>query len=164
MDELDAIDIKILNTLQERGNITNLKLSELVGLSPSPCLQRVKRLRKAGYIIGYNAQINAGKILASVVIYTKITLSEQTVRQYSIFENAIKNIHEIIECSLMSGEFNYLLKIICVDINHYNELMQTMMEMDIGIKAVSMFVEIRNVKREASIPLATLLSRQRTTG
>lgn len=153
---LDAIDLKILTALQAQGNLTNLKLAELVGLSPSPCLQRVNRLRKAGYIRGVTAILNTGKIFPSIVVFVKVNLSEQTVRQFSIFESAVQNIPEILECCLMSGEFNYFLKMIARDLDHFNQLTQSMMEMGIGIKTLSFFVEIRNVKRTPVIPIDSL--------
>jgi DNA-binding Lrp family transcriptional regulator len=157
MDTLDAIDLKILTALQAQGDLTNLKLAELVGLSPSPCLQRVRRLRKTGYIRGCTTIINTAKLFPSIVIYTKITLAEQTVRQYTIFENAVQKIPEVLECSLMSGEFNYFLKVISRDIDHFNSIIQSMMEMDIGIKNFSIFIEIRNVKRTGVVPIQSLL-------
>jgi len=153
---LDAIDLKILTVLQEQGNLTNLKLAELVGLSPSPCLQRVNRLRKASYIRGVSAILNTEKIFPSIVVYVKVNLSQQTIREFNLFEKAVKNIPEILECSLMSGEFNYFLKVITRDLDHFNQLMQSMMEMDIGVKTFSVFVQIRNVKRTPIIPIASL--------
>ncbi|CAL8981379.1 Leucine-responsive regulatory protein [Rhodoplanes serenus] len=155
---LDAIDLRILDTLQAQGDLTNLKLAEIVGLSPSPCLQRVKRLRKAGYIRGFTAVLNVGKLAPSVIVYTRIRLSEQTARQYAIFETAIMKLPQVLECSLMSGEFDYFLKIIARDFDHYHELMTTMLEMDIGIKNHAMFVEVRNVKRSLAVPLEALVS------
>lgn len=156
MNSLDAIDLKILTVLQSQGNLTNLKLAELVGLSPSPCLQRVNRLRKAGYIRGVTAILNIAKLFPSVVVFVKVNLAEQTVRQFTMFESAVQNIPEVLECSLMSGEFNYFLKVIARDLDHFNELMQSMMEMGIGIKTFSIFVEIRNVKRTPLVPIDSL--------
>jgi DNA-binding Lrp family transcriptional regulator len=160
MDTLDAIDLKILTALQAQGDLTNLKLAELVGLSPSPCLQRVRRLRKAGYVRGVTVIVNTAKLFPSVIVYTKITLAEQTVRRFTMFENAIQKIPEVLECSLMSGEFNYFLKVISRDLEHFNALIQSMMEMDIGIKTFSMFVEIRSVKRTSVVPLELLMRKQ----
>lgn len=156
MNALDAIDLKILTVLQSQGNLTNLKVAELVGLSPSPCLQRVNRLRKAGYIRGVTAILNTAKIFPSVIVYVKVNLSEQTVRQFTLFESAVQNVPEVLECSLMSGEFNYFLKVIARNLDHFNELMQFMMEMGIGIKTFSAFVEIRNVKRTPVVPIDSL--------
>lgn len=160
MDKLDSIDLKILEVLQTQGDLTNLKLASLVGLSPSPCLQRVRRLRKGGFIRGFYAVLDLAKLAPSIMIYTRIRLSEQTVRQYGLFETAMQKIPEVLECSLMSGEFDYFLKVIARDLDHYNELIQSMMEMDIGIKNFSMFVEIRNVKRTPIFPLGSLAARR----
>jgi DNA-binding Lrp family transcriptional regulator len=157
MEKLDGIDLKILEVLQSQGDLTNLKLASIVGLSPSPCLQRVKRLRSAGYIRSFAAILDPAKLGSFIVIYTKIGLSEQTVRQYSIFETAICKIGEVIECSLMSGEFDYFLKVMARDVEHYNRIIRDMMEMDIGIKNFSSFIEIKNVKRSSAIPLGSLL-------
>jgi|SRR5579872_5156930 len=159
MDKFDAIDLKILEALQTQGDLTNIKLAAIVGLSPSPCLQRVRRLRKAGYIRDIAARVNTAKLFPSIIAYTKIRLSEQTVRQYSTFENAIMKVPEILECSLTSGEFDYFLKVVARDLDHFHEIIKMMMEMDIGIKNYSMFVEVRNVKRSTSIPLTSLMKR-----
>jgi DNA-binding Lrp family transcriptional regulator len=160
MNNLDAIDLKILAVLQSQGNLTNLKIAELVGLSPSPCLQRVNRLRKAGYFRGVTAILNTAKIFPSIIVFVKVNLAEQTVRQFSLFESAMQNIPEIMECSLMSGEFNYFLKVIARDLDHLNDLMQSMIEMGIGVKTFSMFVEIRNVKRTPIVPLDALVGKK----
>ena len=160
MNDLDAIDLKILTVLQSQGNLTNLKIAELVGLSPSPCLQRVNRLRKAGYVRGVTAILNTAKIFPSIIVFVKVNLAEQTVRQFSLFESAMQNIPEIMECSLMSGEFNYFLKVIARDLDHLNDLMQSMMEMGIGVKTFSMFVEIRNVKRTPIVPINALVGKR----
>jgi len=154
---LDAIDLKILSALQEQGNLTNLKLADMVGLSPSPCLQRVNRLRKAGYIRGVSAILSVEKIFPSIIVYVKVNLLQQSIREFNLFEKAVKNIPEILECSLMSGEFNYFLKVITRDLDHFNELMQSMMEMGIGVKTFSIFVEIRNVKRTPVVPINSLV-------
>lgn len=161
METLDTIDLSILTALQAQGDLSNVKLAQIVGLSPSPCLQRVRRLRKAGYIRGVTAIVNSGRLFPSIIVYTKITLAEQTVRRFTIFENAIQKIPEVLECSLMSGEFNYFLKVISRDLDHFNQLIHSMMEMDIGIKTFSLFVEIRNVKRTPLIPLRSLMERQK---
>jgi DNA-binding Lrp family transcriptional regulator len=163
MPALDEIDLKILETLQIRGDLTNLKLADIVGLSPSPCLQRVKRLRRAGYIKGFMALVNIGKVTPLIVVYMKLELSEHSVRQYSIFETAILKVSEVVECSLMSGEFDYFLKVIARDLEHYNEIVNGLMSMDIGIKRVSMFVEVRNVKRTGAIPLRSLMPKRHDT-
>jgi DNA-binding Lrp family transcriptional regulator len=154
MADLDDIDLKILSALQAQGDLTNLKLAKAVGLSASSCLQRVRRLRQAGYIRGFASIVDSSKFASSIIVYANITLSEQNVRRFTIFERAVQKIPEILECSLVGGDFNYFLKIMSRDLQHFNELVQLMMEMDIGIKIFTMFVEIRNVKRAPFVPLS----------
>src|ERR1700759_5762206 len=104
MNDLDAIALKILTVLQSPGNLTNLKIAEIVGLSPSPCLQRVNRLRKAGYVRGVTPILNTAKFFPSIIVFVKVNLAEQTVRQFSLFESAMQTNPKSMACSLMTGE------------------------------------------------------------
>lgn len=108
--KLDRIDISILSTLQQQGNITNVNLAEAVGLSPSPCLQRVKRLEKAGYIQNYRAVINLKKLAEHVTVFTEVTLADHRRKDFVKFENEIKNHENVVECHLLSGGYDYLLR------------------------------------------------------
>ena len=157
MQSLDETDLKILSLLQADGDVTNLQLAKSVDLSPSSCLQRVRRLRNAGYIRGFVSVIDISKIASSITVYANVLLSEQNVRRFTIFERAIQKIPEILECSLVGGDFNYFLKVISRDLQHFNEIVQSMIEMDIGIKTFTIFVEVRNVKRDPFIPLEVLV-------
>src|SRR6266849_6036872 len=104
LPKLDRIDINILVQLQNDGALTNVHLSERVGLSPSPCLQRVKRLERAGYITGYGACINLAK-----------------------FEANVRDIDELMECHLVSGGYDYLLRFLTRSIAHYQEHMEDLL-------------------------------------
>lgn len=159
MEKLTNIDLKILEALQREGDITNVRLAELVGLSPSPCLQRVRRLRQSGYISDVTAILNLKKIANYVTVYCQIRLSEQTVRQFSVFEAAIARISEAIECGMTGGEYDYLVKFVVRDMQHFNETSTLMMEMDIGIKNISFNVEVKKVKNSHEMPLRSLLSK-----
>ncbi|MCL4760731.1 MAG: Lrp/AsnC family transcriptional regulator [Burkholderiales bacterium] len=157
MDRLTEIDLRILELLQIEGDIRNVQLAELVALSPSPCLQRVRKLRKRGYIAGVSAIVNLGKIAPHVVVHCSIRLSEQTIQQYRVFEAAVHKIPEIVECSLISGDYDYLLKIVVRDMQDFHEILNRMMEMNIGIKNHASNVEVRSVKRSLAMPLRSLL-------
>lgn len=157
MEKLSDIDLRILEALQSEGDITNVRLAELVGLSPSPCLQRVRKLRKIGYISGVSALVNLKKIANYITLYCQIRLSEQTMRQYSIFEKAIAKIPEIIECSMISGDYDYIMKLVVRDMSHFNEIMTFMMEMNIGIKNNASIVEVKKVKNTLEMPLRELI-------
>lgn len=161
MEKLTSIDIKILEVLQREGDITNVRLAELVGLSPSPCLQRVRRLRRSGYISDVTAILNLKKIANYVTVYCQIRLSEQTMRQFSVFEAALAKIPEAVECGMTGGEYDYLVKFVVRDMEHFSELSTLMMEMDIGIKNISFNVEVKKVKNAFEMPLRALLEKKR---
>src|SRR5436190_21688157 len=98
--KLDRIDLKILAELQKNGRITNVDLADAIGLSPSPCLIRVKRLEKAGFIIGYGAQLQLEKLGTMQLVFTQVTLADHRREDFAKFEAAIRSIDEIVECHL----------------------------------------------------------------
>ena len=110
--KLDRIDLKILANLQRSGRISNVELSEAVCLSPSPCLTRVKRLETAGYITGYGAHVNLNKLGEFLTIFTEVTLAEHRRGDFSRFEAKIAKVDEILECHMVSGGYDYLLKFV----------------------------------------------------
>jgi DNA-binding Lrp family transcriptional regulator len=101
--KLDRIDLRILTQLQKRGRMTNVELADAVRLSPSPCLIRVKRLEKAGYIGGYGAHIQLEKLGDVQVVFTEVTLADHRREDFDRFVAAIRNVDEIVECHLASG-------------------------------------------------------------
>ena len=116
--KLDRIDIRILAHLQRNGRVTNVQLADAVGLSASPCLMRVKRLEKGGYITGYGAQIALQKLGDTLTVFTEVTLSDHRRKDFARFEAAIRNVDEVIECHLVSGGYDYLLKFVTRGIGH----------------------------------------------
>jgi DNA-binding Lrp family transcriptional regulator len=156
--QLSNIDLKILEVLQREGDITNVRLAEQVGLSPSPCLQRVRRLREQGFISDVLTIVNLKKLSPFVAVFCRIRLSEQTAQRYSIFERAIMKIPEIVECSLVSGEYDYHLRIVARDLDHFNDVVTMIMDMNIGIRNYTTLVEIKPVKRAREMPLRSLLT------
>jgi DNA-binding Lrp family transcriptional regulator len=157
MERLSEIDLKILKRLQIEGDIRNVQLAELVPLSPSPCLQRVRKPRKRGFIAGVSVIVNLGKVAPHVIVHCSIRLSEQTIQQFRVFEVAIHKIPEIVECSLISGNYGYLLKLAVRDMQDFLEILNRMMEMNFGIKNHTSNVEVRSVKRSLAMPLRSLL-------
>jgi DNA-binding Lrp family transcriptional regulator len=125
--KLDRIDLKILAELQKNGRITNVDLADAVGLSPSPCLTRVKRLEQAGYITGYGAQLQLRKLGDVLLVFTEMTLSDHRRDDFVRFEAAIRNVPEIIECHLVSGGYDYLLKFVTKGVNHYQSVIESML-------------------------------------
>jgi DNA-binding Lrp family transcriptional regulator len=156
--KLDRIDIKILVQLQKDGRITNVKLADAVGLSPSPCLQRVKRLEKAGYITGYRAHINLAKLADSVTVFTEVTLSDHRREDFVKFESSIRNIDEILECHLVSGGYDYLLRFLVRNITHYQELIESIIDRNIGIEKYFSYIVIKSPIMKSAMPLRSLLN------
>ncbi len=157
--KLDRIDLKILSTLQANGRITNLKLADQVGLSPSPCLERVKRLEAAGYIKRYHAEIDIDRLLRNVLVFAEVTLRNHRSEDYDRFEGAIAAIPEIIEAYSVGGGYDYLLKFVCTDIKDYQALSDGLLNADIGIDKFFSYVVIKPVKPYLGYPLAHLLSK-----
>ena len=151
--KLDRIDLKILANLQQSGRITNVELADAVGLSPSPCLTRLKRLEKAGYITGYGAHINLNKLGEFLTVFTEVTLSEHRRGDFSRFESRIVKIDEIVECHLVSGGYDYLLKFVARGVAHYQSIIEGMLESDYGIEKYFSYVVIKSpfIKRHYPI-------------
>ena len=156
--KLDRIDINILVQLQKDGRMTNVSLAEAVGLSPSPCLQRVKRLESAGYISGYEAHLNLAKFANSVTIFTEVTLSDHKRSDFQKFESSIRNIDEVLECHLISGGYDYLVRFLTSSIQHYQELMEAILDQNIGIEKYFSYIVIKSPVMKNKVPLRSLLA------
>ena len=158
LPKLDRIDINILVQLQKDGRTTNVNLAEAVGLSPSPCLQRVKRLEAAGYITGYGANVNLGKLTESVTVFTEVTLFDHRREDFIKFESKIRNIDELMECHLVSGGYDYLLRFLVRSITHYQETIEGLLEMNIGIEKYFSYIVIKSPFVKTALPLRKLLA------
>ena len=153
LPRLDRIDIRILAHLQRNGRATNVELAEAVGLSPSSCLVRVRRLEKAGYISCYSAQIALQKIGATLLVFTEVTLSDHRAGDFVRFETAARQVDEIVECHLVSGGYDYLLKFVAHSIPHYQETIEAMLELDIGIEKYFSYVVIKTIFAKPFYPI-----------
>ena len=121
--KLDTLDRKILTILQAQGRITNAKLSEEIGLSPAPTLERVKKLEQTGIIVSYHAKLDNAKIGLGVTTFVIVSLNGHTKAKIEGFIEAIKNIEEVIECHHITGAGDFILKVISKDIQSYQKLM-----------------------------------------
>lgn len=156
LPKLDRIDLKILSELQKNGRVSNVNLADLVGLSPSPCLMRVRRLETAGYISGYGATINMAKLGEVISVFTEVTLSDHRHSDFARFEAATRTVDEIVECHLISGGYDYLMKFITRGILHYQETIEALLEQDIGIEKYFSYVVIKSPYVKAHYPLSSL--------
>jgi Lrp/AsnC family transcriptional regulator of ectoine degradation len=158
--KLDAIDLKILETLQREGRITKAALAGRVGLSPTPCWERLKRLEKAGVIQGYHAKVNPKPIASSIQVLTEITLKQHTQAAFERFEKAVGAVAEIISCWSTGGGIDYLLLILVPDIDAYQRLLDRLLNEEIGIDRYFTYVVTKPVKEGAPLPLRNLLQRE----
>src|SRR6476646_6168908 len=109
-DDIDLIDLKILSVLQADGRLSNLKLAETVALSPTAVLARVQRLTREGYILGYEARLDPRKLGAGMLVFVEVLLDRTTPNVFDAFKAAVQVHDEILECHMVAGGFDYLLK------------------------------------------------------
>jgi DNA-binding Lrp family transcriptional regulator len=154
--KLDRIDIKILYELQKNGRITNVELAELVNLSPSPCLMRVKKLQAEGFIVGYAAQINIAKLGQTLTVFTEVTLKNHRQIDFARFLAAVEKIDSVVECHLVSGGYDYLLKFVTGGIVEYQTIMERLIDMDVGIDKYFSYVVLKSPIVKSHMPLTSL--------
>jgi DNA-binding Lrp family transcriptional regulator len=155
MTQLDELDLKILQQLQDRARISNVELADLVGLSPAPCLRRVRRLEKTGVIQRYVALLDPNTVNLGVTVFVQITLDLQVEHRLEIFEQAIMRRPEVLECYLMTGDADYLLRVVVPDVQAYERFLRdalTRIESAAGIK--SSFA-LKQVKYSTALPLGS---------
>lgn len=154
--KLDRIDLNVLSELQRNGRITNTELAERVCLSPSPCLMRVKKLQAAGYIESYHAQINVAKLGETLTVFTEVTLKNHRQIDFARFQEEVEKTDSCVECHLVSGGYDYLLKFITSGIVDYQNTMEGLIERDIGIDKYFSFVVIKSPFVKTQLPLMHL--------
>jgi DNA-binding Lrp family transcriptional regulator len=152
---LDRLDLKILAHLEREGRCSNVELANAVGLSQSPCLVRTKRLQEAGVIRGYGADIALEKLGNCVVVFLEVSIRSHRPVDFRKFEEAVYRHREVVEWHSVSGGYDYLLKIIAPDVAHFQELMERLLQDDIGIERFTNRIVLRQspVKRTAPLHL-----------
>ncbi len=153
MDDLDRIDLKILTCLQEDGRISNLKLAEAVALSPTAVLARVQRLTKDGYILGYEAHLNPMKLGAGMMVFVEILLDRTTPNVFEAFKAAVQAHSEIMECHMVAGGFDYLLKTRMADMGAYREFAGTVLWQLPGVRETRTYAVMEEVKNTTRLTL-----------
>jgi len=153
--ELDRIDRQILELLQRDGRMTNQALSEKVALSPRACLDRVRRLERAGIIAGYMALIELRKVGGALTVFVEVSLRDQSAATHSRFEARMRASPEVIECFLVSGQSDYVLRIACDSLDHYRDLTNAWTDdATLGIERLSSKPELQTVKPFRGFPLS----------
>ena len=151
--DLDRIDLKILRALQEDGRLSNLKLAESVTLSPTAVLARVARLTKEGYILGYEARLNPLKLGASLMVFVEVLLDRTTPHVFEAFKAAVQVRAEIMECHMVAGGFDYLLKTRMADMPAYREFAGTVLWQLPGVRETRTYAVMEEVKNSTQLPL-----------
>jgi Lrp/AsnC family transcriptional regulator of ectoine degradation len=153
----DALDLKILAALQEDGRMTKQRLAERVHLSPSACFERLRRLEEAGYIKGYHADLDLGRIVHTTTALVEVTLGRHELSDFARFEEVIAGVPEVLEVNSISGGIDYVMKVVAIDIEHYQAIMDRLLEADIGIAKYFTYFVTKLVKRQHAYPIHTLL-------
>jgi Lrp/AsnC family transcriptional regulator, leucine-responsive regulatory protein len=151
--QLDAIDRNILTVLQERGRITNTELADQVGLSPSPCLVRTKALEEGGFILRYAALLEARAVGLSVSVFVQVSLDRQVEPSLTAFEKAIAKRTEVMECYLMMGTSDYLLRVVVADLDEYQVFVTGFLSKIPGVGSIRSSVALKQVKYKTALPL-----------
>ncbi|MDP3250805.1 MAG: Lrp/AsnC ligand binding domain-containing protein [Hydrogenophaga sp.] len=150
---LDRIDLKLLKLLQADGRITNLKLAETVALSPTAVLARTQRLQRDGYILGYEARLNPLKLGRGMMVFVEVLLDRTTPNVFNEFKAAVHVRDEIMECHMVAGGFDYLLKTRMADMAAYREFAGNVLWQLPGVRETRTYAVMEEVKDSARLPL-----------
>jgi Lrp/AsnC family transcriptional regulator, leucine-responsive regulatory protein len=152
-NELDAIDHRIIAALQDDARLSNVELAARVGLSPSPCLRRVKRLEHDGYIGGYRAMLARDRLGLGLTVFVGVRIEGHADARAASFQDAIVAMPEIVACHMVSGEDDYLIEVVVPDLAHYRRfLLDKLLDLPI-VKAVRSNIAIETLKAAAPLPL-----------
>ena len=151
---LDAVDLKLLSLLQGDARMSNVELAKAVGLSPSPCLARVRSLEHAGYINRYVTLLNPLAVGLKVSVFIQVALEKQYESALDVFENAIRDRPEVMECYLMTGDADYLLRVVVPDIQALEEFILRFLSRVPGVGNIRSSFALKQVKYQTALPLA----------
>lgn len=150
---LDEIDYEVLRHLQEHARISNVELAERVGLSPAPCLRRVQALERAGVIRKYVALLNPNTVDRDVTVFVQISLDLQVGGRLDTFEQQIMQRPEVLECYLMTGDSDYLLRVVVPDVAAYERFLKEALTRIDGVVGIKSSFALREVKYSTALPL-----------
>lgn len=150
---LDRIDRQILTLLQANGRIANVTLAKMVNLTPTPCLERVRRLEREGYITGYTALLDPKKVGAGLLVFVEISLLRNSPDAFSDFRREASKLTGILECHLVSGNFDYLIKARVKDMDEYRKLLGEKILALPGVSDSRSYVVMEEVKESTALQL-----------
>lgn len=153
MSDLDRIDRKILETLQADGRIANVELAERIGLSPTSVGERVKRLQREGFIEGYGARLDPQRLGLGLLVFVEVLLDKTTPDVFDRFAAAVRRAPEVLECHMVAGGFDYLVKTRVSDMTAYRRFLgETLLGLP-GVRETRTYAVMEEVKRDAPLPL-----------
>jgi len=150
---IDAIDQKILRELQSEGRMTNQDLSEKVGLSPSPCLRRLKSLEADGLITGYVALVDPNLVGLKVTAFVRVRLDQQDDEHLTMFEAAVAGFPEVMECYLMTGDADYQLRVVVEDLGAFEDFLRHKLTRIRGVSQLTTSFALRPVVYKTALPI-----------
>jgi Lrp/AsnC family leucine-responsive transcriptional regulator len=153
MGKLDNIDRRILRLLQRDGRLQNVELAEMVGLAPSPCLRRVKMLEEAGIIERYVAVLNASKIGMGLTFFARVWLRGQDSETVDRFTEEVKRLPQVVECHLMAGDCDFLLRIVASDIDAYRKFQVDHLTRIKEVQSVKTEIPMQKIKLTSELPI-----------
>ncbi len=155
---LDATDIKILDALQQDGNLTSQEIADRVNMSQSPCWRRIKRLEEQGYIDNKVVLLNRRKLGMEVVVFATVNLTTQGRGNLEAFEKEVEVLEEVIECYTMAGSWDYMLKIVARDIQHYERFVREKLTRLSHIGEIHSHIAVTEIKNSTTLPLGSQLT------
>ena len=154
--KLDRIDINNLSELQRNGRLTNIDLAHRVHLSASPCLMRLKKLQSAGLIRGFAAEIDLARLADVLTVFTELTLARHRPQDLSRFVAALDDIDNVVECHLVSSGYDYLVKFNTCGIAEYQEIVERLLDMDLGLKRYFSYVVFKTPIMPRQLPVSVV--------
>jgi len=153
MSDLDQFDLKILKALQDNARITTQELAEYVGLSPTPCARRVKRMEEEGFIDKYVTLLNPKKMGVGLNVFVNVRLNTQAAKAFEAFEEAIRNLPEVAGCYLLAGNYDYLLQVRVPDVEAFRSFIRERLTTIEGIGETQSSVVLQQAKHTTALPL-----------
>lgn len=154
--QLDYIDYRIMEHLQEHGRSSAKAVSEIVNLSPRATLARIRELEDGGHIRGYHAELSRAVLGAHVAVFAEVALKDQRRATVSLFEQHVTSCPEVVACHLVSGRFDYLVRFCCRDLAHYQDLTNAWLDkIALGIEKIVTCTELKTVKEFRGFPIST---------
>jgi Lrp/AsnC family leucine-responsive transcriptional regulator len=150
---LDALDRDILRLLQADGRLTNVELAKRVRLSPSPCLRRVKSLEDRGYIRGYTALLDRGKVRRALHVVVMVSLTSQRQETLEAFEAAVRDLEDVLECHLVAGESDYLVTVAAENLDAYQRFFTKRLGELPGVASLRTLISMKTVKSTTALPV-----------